>query len=163
MPALVNGTGGGSGNVGSAGGGPFGSSHRRGPIAAEFQGPGPAAVALPSTIGTSSSHDELLALHLAHQRLDFHWLIKTRRYRRCAATTPRRTLPHDAEICAAVHKGGGGEMCAVRGPSTCESRNPALFSSSTRDSLSLSFVFFYFSVSRLELPGNECPRLGRDK
>lgn len=74
MPALVNGTGGGSGNVGSAGGGPFGSSHRRGPIAAEFQGPGPAAVALPSTIGTSHaspSHDELAALHLARQRVTF--------------------------------------------------------------------------------------------
>lgn len=29
----------------------FTPSQRRGPIAAEFQGPGPAAVALPSTIG----------------------------------------------------------------------------------------------------------------
>lgn len=44
-PALVNGSGGG-------GGGSTGAlTLRRGPIAAEFQGPGPAAVALPSTIG----------------------------------------------------------------------------------------------------------------
>lgn len=34
----------------------FAPSQRRGPIAAEFQGPGPAAVALPSTIGTSFNH-----------------------------------------------------------------------------------------------------------
>ena len=42
-PALTN------GNPHSA---TFAPSQRRGPIAAEFQGPGPAAVALPSTIGT---------------------------------------------------------------------------------------------------------------
>ncbi|XP_045026597.1 outer dense fiber protein 3-B isoform X2 [Daphnia magna] len=48
-PALVNGSGGG-------GGGSTGAlTLRRGPIAAEFQGPGPAAVALPSTIGKSTS------------------------------------------------------------------------------------------------------------
>lgn len=41
-PALTNGHG---------GSGTLTSGHRRGPIAAEFQGPGPAAVALPSTIG----------------------------------------------------------------------------------------------------------------
>jgi len=33
----------------------FAPSQRRGPIAAEFQGPGPAAVALPSTIGKNTS------------------------------------------------------------------------------------------------------------
>lgn len=50
-PALVN------GHVGSGGGstGAFALSQRRGPIAAEFQGPGPAAVALPSTIGKKPS------------------------------------------------------------------------------------------------------------
>lgn len=41
-PALINGLG---------GSGTFNSGQRRGPIAAEFQGPGPASVALPSTIG----------------------------------------------------------------------------------------------------------------
>jgi len=45
-PALTN------GNPHSA---TFAPSQRRGPIAAEFQGPGPAAVALPSTIGKNTS------------------------------------------------------------------------------------------------------------
>lgn len=48
-PALVNGGVGGGGVGGTSGG--FVLTQRRGPIAAEFQGPGPAAVALPSTIG----------------------------------------------------------------------------------------------------------------
>ena len=43
-PALINGHG---------GSGTFSSGQRRGPIAAEFQGPGPASVSLPSTIGTN--------------------------------------------------------------------------------------------------------------
>lgn len=50
-PALVNGHVGGGGGSANAGGGLYSSTQRRGPIAAEFQGPGPAAVALPSTIG----------------------------------------------------------------------------------------------------------------
>ena len=45
-PALVNGHNGGTTSPGM-----FSSTQRRGPIAAEFQGPGPAAVSLPSTIG----------------------------------------------------------------------------------------------------------------
>ena len=48
-PALVNGHGGSGGGGGGSTG--FILTQRRGPIAAEFQGPGPAAVALPSTIG----------------------------------------------------------------------------------------------------------------
>lgn len=49
-PALVNGSGGG-------GGGSTGAlTLRRGPIAAEFQGPGPAAVSLPSTIGKNNNN-----------------------------------------------------------------------------------------------------------
>ena len=60
-PALVNGSGGG-------GGGSTGAlTLRRGPIAAEFQGPGPAAVALPSTIGKKNSpkkKDSFLNYHL---------------------------------------------------------------------------------------------------
>lgn len=54
-PALVNGHVGGGGGSANAGGGLYSSTQRRGPIAAEFQGPGPAAVALPSTIGKNSS------------------------------------------------------------------------------------------------------------
>ena len=50
-PALVNGHVGGGGGSANAGAGLYSSTQRRGPIAAEFQGPGPAAVALPSTIG----------------------------------------------------------------------------------------------------------------
>lgn len=52
-PALVNGHVGGGGGSANAGG-LYSSTQRRGPIAAEFQGPGPAAVALPSTIGNIS-------------------------------------------------------------------------------------------------------------
>lgn len=58
-PALVNGHGGSGG--GGGGSTAFISTQRRGPIAAEFQGPGPAAVALPSTIGKNY---HLIIIHL---------------------------------------------------------------------------------------------------
>ena len=68
-PALVNGhVGSGGGGGGSSSG--FALSQRRGPIAAEFQGPGPAAVALPSTIGKYTFHLISIYLQPYPKRLD---------------------------------------------------------------------------------------------
>jgi len=67
-PALVNGHNGGTTSPGM-----FSSTQRRGPIAAEFQGPGPAAVSLPSTIG-KFKHTISISLRLSkrYKRLARH-------------------------------------------------------------------------------------------
>ena len=57
-PALVNGHNGGTTSPGM-----FSTTQRRGPIAAEFQGPGPAAVSLPSTIGKSADTFSIIFLY----------------------------------------------------------------------------------------------------
>lgn len=72
-PALVNGHNGGTTSPGM-----FSTTQRRGPIAAEFQGPGPAAVSLPSTIGKSADTFSIIFFYTLHNNTPFLFLFQNK-------------------------------------------------------------------------------------